>query len=92
MGQAPKNKEIEPMDNTPKSQALTAKERWAIVTYVNRKLGDVQISRHVVDAVLEAEQIPRETLYAYLESLGCSWEEMGEQWQELQDREMDLYG
>jgi len=54
-------------------EKLTKKARAAISKYATHKAGDLPIHYFMVDYVLEAERMPRERLYKFLEDKGYSW-------------------
>ena len=54
-------------------ERLTAKAEAAISKYAVLKCGDLPIHGLMVRAVLEAERMPRERLYTWLEGKGYRW-------------------
>lgn len=63
-------------------ERLTDKARAAISKYASLKCGDLPIHAFMVDAVLEAERMPRERLYAWLEAKGYHWRPAVGLWQQ----------
>lgn len=54
-------------------ERLTAKAEAAISKYAILQCGDLPIHGLMVRAVLEAERMPRERLYTWLEAKGYRW-------------------
>lgn len=54
-------------------ERLTEKALQGISTYASAKSGDLSIHYMMVRYVLEAERMPRERLYAWLEDHGYQW-------------------
>ncbi len=54
-------------------ERLTKKAEAAISKYATLKCGDLPLHHFMVAAVLEAERMPRERLYAWLEGKGYQW-------------------
>ena len=54
-------------------ERLTEKALQGISTYASVRAGDLPIHYMMVRYVLEAERMPRERLYAWLEAHGYQW-------------------
>lgn len=54
-------------------ERLTTKAKRAIQAYVIARLGEMPLLYLAIDYTIEAERMPRERLYAWLEERGYRW-------------------
>ena len=52
---------------------MTVKAKRAIQEYVQARLGEMMLLHLAIDYTLEAERMPRERLYQWLEARGYRW-------------------
>lgn len=75
-GEIVNKKIIQPLPREP----LTQKARAAIRAYAVFKCGDLPLVYHLVTYSLEAERMPRQRLYTFLEKKGFYWDSDSATW------------